>query len=142
MLVIFFEKSLIDHRTSRCNFLFSCYFDPSSLNKNRKKKKLLHRMHLNLIVLCICISRACISSIFLACKNEERTNPGRISLSLLREYWVYVTAVMHRVAHAVIACASRDSLDRAYRFISRFFIAPTTRLTRLVYDSDADAAAR
>lgn len=32
---------------------------------------------------------------------------------------------------------------RAYRFISRFFIAPlTTPLTLLVYDSDADAAAR
>jgi len=59
------------------------------------------------------------------------------SLSLLREYWLYVTAVVHRAAHAVIACASRDSLDRAYRFISRFFIAPATRLTRLVYDADA-----
>jgi len=70
-------------------------------------------------------------------------DPGTYrSLSLLREYWLYVTAVMHRVAHAVIACASRDSLDRAYRFISRFFIAPATRLTRLVYDSDADAASR
>lgn len=31
---------------------------------------------------------------------------------------------------------------RAYRFISRSFIAPATPLTRLVYDSDADAAAR
>lgn len=75
-------------------------------------------------------------------RNKEPIDPGRISLVVTRIYWRYVTAVMHRVAHAVIACASRDSLDRAYRFISRFFIAPATRLTRLVYDSDADAASR
>lgn len=31
---------------------------------------------------------------------------------------------------------------RAYRFISWFFIAPTTPLTHLVYDSDADTLSR
>lgn len=45
-----------------------------------------------------------------------------------------------RMPWSRVRAAIRSS--RAYRFISRSFIAPATPLTRLVYDSDADAAAR
>lgn len=75
--------------------------------------------------------------------REQRVDEFKcISPSLLCEDWLYVTVVMQRAVKSSRMPWSRVQAairsDRAYRFISRFFIAPVTPLTRLIY---ADVAA-